>query len=174
MVHNCLGAVWPRLQAQRLRDKAAEAQVVADITTTSERASVDLQKRAGGPAATGAALGALLNKKGSTAPQLLTSWCSDGAGGVNKESFAANVIGLGLNAGRADTDTLFDMLDADGGGECCGGGEGGGAAASVVAAERSRFVRLRVSSTLMQASVCARVLVSVQARSMRRGCKGRC
>ena len=102
-------------RADELRLQAADTLAVAEVTRIAEEAEMDLERRAGGSVAVGARLGALLNKKGARAHNVITSWCLS-SGVVDKSVFAAETAALGLNASRVDTDALFDTLDTDGGG----------------------------------------------------------
>lgn len=100
---------------EELRRRAAEVQVVADVTQASEAAALELLQAKG--ASISAALGAILKKKGRDAvlQQMEKSWPS---GAIGPDAFAKHVgqQGLGLRATRPELDTLFRSLDLHGNG----------------------------------------------------------
>ena len=100
---------------EELRQWAADAQAVADVTQASESAALELSEMKA--AAHSASLGSIFKKKGHNAVlQLIDkSWPS---GGIAPDAFAKHVgqQGLGLRISRPQMDALFHSLDAHGSG----------------------------------------------------------
>lgn len=101
-------------RADALKEKAAHAKAVAELTAELENASVMLDRM--NSKTVGTQIGAITTKKGMKAVDIVKQWDASDDGEIDKNEFRNNVLRLGVVATRAEVDSFFDSLDIDGGG----------------------------------------------------------
>jgi len=101
--------------SERLEQRAALVKELAETVRVYETKEADIAQLIINGTSTGARLGSVLKQKGLKVADVVAKWGgSDGL--IEKEEFRRELLALGLHAGHADMDALFDSLDGDGGG----------------------------------------------------------
>ena len=106
-----------RAAALELRDKATQTEAAAQATLCAEREEAELYRLKHELGPPDVQLGNIILKRNMKIGDVLTKWDPSNDGSVDKGEFRANVLALGVVAEPEEIDTLFDTLDADGGGE---------------------------------------------------------